>query len=225
MKKESKFFYWAVTACALLAGFSVESYAESGTHTLTVYAGPQSVSPLETIYITVELTSNDGSNIENGTVELSFSLDGKIETHQASTIHGLVSFEVPAQKSSGLMEFSAQYNSSKSNEALVAVVAGPPEKLLLKAVPSAESGYIDITSGIVKDVFGNAVSDLSLVSLNWLDNSGLIGSESLQLSNSHIDHNLACPVEISGHLKLQASLNNLEFILSDISEICRGSKV
>lgn len=220
MKKDSKIICWALTACVLMTGFPVESYAESDSQILTVYAGPQSVSPRETIYITVEVTSSDDANIDNGTVELSFSLDGNNETQKASTVHGLVSFEVPAQKSAGLMEFSAQYNSSQSNKALVAVVAGTPEELSLKVAPSARGGNVDISSGIIKDSFENSISNLSLVTLNWIDDRGLIGRQSLQLSNGIIDHTIPCPKQISGALNLRATLNSLQFLSSDISRFC-----
>jgi len=168
MKKDSKIICWALTACVLMTGFPVESYAESDSQILTVYAGPQSVSPRETIYITVEVTSSDDANIDNGTVELSFSLDGNNETQKASTVHGLVSFEVPAQKSA----------------------------------------------------FENSISNLSLVTLNWIDDRGLIGRQSLQLSNGIIDHTIPCPKQISGALNLRATLNSLQFLSSDISRFC-----
>lgn len=222
MKSKTKIISRSILTLISIAGFSVQSHAASGSETLTVYAGPQSVAAREIIHVTVELTDFQGANLNNEKVELSFNLDGEIQTRQAITRHGLVSIDIEAGQSAGLMKFSARYKNVQSNEALVTVVAGPPEQMSLKIVPAAEQGRIEVSSDVLTDSYGNAVSDLSLISLGWINEDGLLGTESLQLSKGQIDHALTCPTSMSGALKLRATLNSLEFISSDISAFCRS---
>jgi len=224
MTRPKKFIFLAITTGLLANALPLKAQADSGP-SLTVYAGPQTVSPLETIYVTVEVTDSRGKNMDTHSVQLSYMSDGELKSLSGTPKNGLISFDIPAQKSGGLMAFSALAKGTKSSEALVTIAAGAPNKLSLKFAAHHEDGNLKVFSEVIKDDFGNSVSDLSLVTLNWLANDNLIGSQSLHLSNGRINSGLSCPAQASGSLKVQALLNNLVFISPDLSEICRTDKV
>jgi len=208
-------------AATLTASFLPQKAMADKAPNLTLYAGPQSVSPLDTIYVTVEITDMHGHNMDREKVELSFLNDGKQQYISGYPKHGLISFDVPAQKRQGLMTFSAKAGGGTSNEVLVAIVAASPSELSLKIIASPKTGYLTISSKTIVDKFGNTVSDLSLTALNWIDNGSLIGSQSLQLSQGQLNHSLPCPAQFLGPLQLHASLSGLGFMSTDISTLCR----
>jgi len=78
-----------------------------------------------------------------------------------------------------------------------------------------------VISDAIKDHYGNDVSDLSLVSLNLIDNNNLIASQDVQLFKGQIHHDLVCPTKFKGPLKVQARINNITSMSTDISGFCR----
>ncbi len=187
---------------------------------VTLYAGPQSVMPKQIIYVTVEVNHSDGHSLNHYPVELSFELDGETNILTGSTIEGLASFEVPAQKTTGLMMFLANAGGVKSANGVVVVNAGLPEILALKLRPSKFSNTVEVSIGTVTDEFGNVVTDLSLVTIEWLDDLGAIRNEFVQLSKGQAEYIARCPAEYVGSLKVRASLKNITSHSSDISKMC-----
>ena len=88
------------TLMATLTALSFKTSAKVITtpeNKLTVYAGPQSVVPLEIISVTVEAVNAQGGSLDNYPVTLSYNADGVAIMISGKTINGLVSFDVPAQ--------------------------------------------------------------------------------------------------------------------------------
>jgi len=62
--------------------------------------------------------------------------DGVVKTISGTPRYGLVSFDLPAQDTVGLMKFSANTKAGTSDEALVTVVAAQPQPFSLEAQSS-----------------------------------------------------------------------------------------
>lgn len=181
---------------------------------LNLYAGPQSISPGQLIYVTVQ------SIYSNATVELSYISDGEYETLTATPQHGLASFEIPAQKTIGQMSFMASMENNRSNKSIVSVFAGPPESFELFVKPGQQPGTVNVLSDSVTDRFDNPVSDLALVSLDWIDNTGLIASQDTQLIQGRLKLIMACPRQYHGDLILRAAVSTVEYVMQNMSQFC-----
>jgi len=201
-------------------------HAQSGAHAseaidiLTVYAGPQSVSSDENIHVTVEARGESGKSVHDHLVRVSYLSNGISKTVSGKTEHGLVSFQVPAQSTVGLMKFTAATSAVVSNQAFVMVSAGPPEKFSLSIKSAQQAGAVDIHSGLIVDSFGNQVSGLSLISIDWVDNTGLQRTQNVQPTDGRLILTAACPRKWAGTLKIRASLKNTSALSSDISSLC-----
>jgi hypothetical protein len=216
-----KYIYTGLTALINLSA-AIGANALEG-QAVTVFAGPQSLSPSEIISVTAQTPPR--ANISGGeTVELTYSADGIAKTRTGTAVHGLISFDIEAQYRAGVMIFSAKASGQTSPEALVTVVPGPPTALSLTIQASRPASVIAITSDVITDSRGNTVSDLSLVSLQWIDATGLIKSQQAQLFNGQISLNAKCPSDFSGELKIQANLKTVQFLSSDISTLCSVRK-
>jgi len=210
----------SVIASCLLASLVVPKVHAETVRGVVVYAGPQSVSPRETIHVTVEITDTSGNNINDGNVNLSYMRDGVAKTLSGTPRHGLVSFDVLAQDTVGLMKFTANTETGTSEEALVTVVAAPPQPFSLEVQAGIHSGIINLVSDVIADEYGNAVSDLSLISVDWIDDKGLKARQNIQLLNSRILLTGTCPANFYGALKVQANLNAIKSAPIDISSFC-----
>jgi len=187
---------------------------------VVVYAGPQSVSPREIIHVTVEITDIGGNNINDGNVNLSYVSDGVVKTLSGTPRHGLVSFDVPGQDTVGLMKFSANTKIGTSEEVLVTVVAAPPQPFSLEAQAGKHPGSIKLMSDVLADEYGNPVSDLSLISVDWIDDEGLKARQNTQPLNSRILLTGTCPTKFYGALKVQVNLNTIQSAPIDVSSYC-----
>lgn len=199
-------------------------YTVEALTAVIIYAGPQSVTPEQSIHVTVEVTKSDEYNSDNHLIELSYLSDGKAQSMTAKTNKGLISFDVPAQKTTGLMMFSGKAGTIKSTNAVVIVKAGQPETLQLYVRPTNVSGTVGVSLGIITDAFGNLVSDLSLVTIEWLDDLGVKVSEQVQLFKGQAAYTAPCPIGYIGSLKLRASFKNVENISPDVSSLCAVSE-
>lgn len=191
---------------------------------ITIYAGPQSVTPEQSIHVTIEANDVYGYSLDNLAIELSYIADGRPQIMMAKTRNGLVSFDVLAQQTAGLMTFSAKSGAYTSTNAVVIVRAGQPEILQLTVMPNKISGAVNISLAAITDKFDNLVSDMSLVTIDWLDNSGVKGSEQIQLSKGQAAYTSSCPANFSGALRVRAAFKNVENISSDVSNICSDSE-
>ena len=99
---------------------------------ITVFAGPQSLSPSEIISVTIQMPQSTGSFLGTEQVELTYTDDGVLKTLIGNAAHGLLSFNVAAQDSAGIMKFSAKALGQTSQEALVTIVPGLPQNLSLQ---------------------------------------------------------------------------------------------
>lgn len=211
--------------CLFVASLSPDLQAETAHHDLTVYAGPQSVSPLEIIYVTLEATTTvKGRTLVNQEVELSYLVDGILKTLSGNMVHGLISFDVPAQETTGLMKFSAKISDVTSNEALISVVAGRPQKFSLNIKAGEKVATVNMASGVLTDLYNNPVSDLSLLSIDWIDSDGLIAHQSVQPMNGQVLVTAKCPAKFSSPLKIRAAFNTVQFLSRDISSLCFAEK-
>ena len=212
----------------LIAGLMVLTPAENAialdSSAVTVFVGPQSLSPRETIAVTVQISPNAGNLIGTEKVELTYSADGDIKTLVGNAVLGLLSVDIAAQDHSGTMRFSAKVAGKASQEALVSVVPGPPQKLSLKIKPSNQPQQLILSSGQIIDAYGNTVSDQNLLALQWNDESGLIKSQNAQLLNGRLDLDVKCPSSSSGELTLRAFLKTVQFSSSDLSYLCYAGK-
>jgi len=77
--------------------------------------------------------------------------------------NGLISFDVKAQKTTGVMSFTAQADGAKSNPALVKVHAAAPQSYTVKVRQSQDLGHVDLRSDLITDGFRNPISTLSFV--------------------------------------------------------------
>jgi len=182
---------------------------------LNLYAGPQSITPREMIHVTVQ------SNVLETAIELSYNIGDGAETQTGITEQGLISFAVPAQDSVGQMRFTAHAGEVVSNMALVSVLAGSPQNFTLSVKQGMRAGTVEISSGIITDQFGNSISDLTLASLDWIDERGLNASHNVQLTQGRIILGMKCPGEFEGPLTLRAAVSFAEYISTDISSLCR----
>ena len=192
--------------------------AHGAPTSLTVYAGPQSVSPRQIINVTVEASGVEAN------VELSYISDGTLRNLTATTRHGLVSFDIPAQDMTGRMSFTAKTGDTLSTPALVTVLAGPPQPFMVQLQEGGETASIDIISDVITDKFKNPLSDLSLVSIDWIDQSGLKASQDTQLKQGRITFTTQCPSMFYSPIKLRASINSVQFTSADVSSLCHSDK-
>lgn len=204
--------------------FPAPAQAQVSVESVQTYAGPQTVTPGQIIHVTVETTQRGGNNSQNKTVELTYVVGGTETTLTGITKEGLVSFDVNAQSQSGMMDFVAQVDGVVSKGASVIVSAGQPAIFTLMTKRSRHSQSIDISSDVIVDAFGNAVTDLTLVSLDWVDQQGVKSSENIQLSNGRIIFVSRCPARFTAPLKIRAILKNRDVMSSDVSELCRGRR-
>ena len=209
-----KFIIRAALICFLVTTLCSRAKASQ----LTIYAGPQSVSAQEMIYVSVETAALEVD------VKLSYITDGKPQTLTGITQHGLVSFDVPAQKLTGVMRFLAQSENSTSNEALVTVIAGPPLPFSMTTTKSQQSGSVDIGSDVIADKYGNVISSLSLSSIDWIDAGGMIASQSAQLIQGRIALTTQCPTKFTSPVKIRAKIHSATFTSADVSDLCRLEK-
>ena len=219
MNRQNKLMHSVIATCLLTSLVAPKVYADT-VRKIAVYAGPQSVSPREIIHVTVEITGMRGNNINDGNVNLSYMSDGVVKTLSGTPRHGLMSFDIPAQDTVGLMKFSANTKIGTSEEALVAVVAAQPQSFSLEVQAGKQTGIIKLMSDVIADEYGNPVSDLSLVSVDWVDDEGLKARQNTQLLNSRFLLNGICPAKFYGALKVQVTLNAIQSAPIDISSYC-----
>ena len=198
--------------------------AQTPSHELYTYAGPQTVSPGQIVSVTIELNDIQGKSLNNQPVQLTYLADGISKSVSGEVENGLISFNVRAQNRVGTMKFSAQYGGTSSNVAPVMVVAGRPAPIHLKVKPSQNPQMVEIISEIITDEFRNPVSDQSLISLDWIDERGLRSSEFSQLTNGRITRNINCPVKFRAPLQIRAVMKNSKFLSSDLSALCAEAK-
>lgn len=202
-------------------GFSaVTAQAEPVTDRLQVYAGPQTVSPRQTISVTVEMTDSHGKSLDDETVQLTYHSDGIPMSLQGEISNGLVSFDVQAQTIAGRMAFRARWGDLLSNNAPVLIVAAQPRAFNLKVEPSSNANSVEFTTETIRDIFGNPISDQTLVALSWIDGSGIKRLESAQLSNARITQVSLCPRSYIAPLRVRAVLKNTEVFSSELSHLC-----
>ena len=210
----------------LLAGVTAQAQSQAVLlePSLTLYAGPQSAAPLENIHVTIEALDARGRNIHGEALTLVYTASGQEHVINANAVHGLATFEIPAQRRAGHMTFYARYKGYVTDKGLVMIAAGRPKALKVIVNSGDVEGTVNVTSPVLTDDFGNAVTDLSLVSLGWIDSKGLKASHKAQLSNGIISQTLKCPARYAGGLRLQAGLGNLQFLTGDISKLCPSSE-
>ena len=211
MTELNKFWFSSLAIGLLWPYFIPSAHAVE----LNLYAGPQSITPREMIHVTVL------SGEQKTAIELSYISDDGEEIRTGTTEQGLISFEVPAQKTIGQMRFTVKAGPVVSNTALVSVLAGPPQNFTLSIKQGMQAGTVDISSGIITDQFGNSISDLTLASLDWIDERGLNASHNVQLTQGRIILGMKCPGEFEGSLTLRAAVSFAEYISTDISSLCR----
>lgn len=209
----------------LLPILSVSAYAQSSSDILTVYAGPQSVAPLEIIHVTIEVAEESHDNLSNQIVVLTYIADGSVKKLSERTILGLVSFEVPAQRQAGLMKFTARLMDRVSNEAHIVVAAGRAQEFELDVERGDEEFSVNMSSDVIADKFGNKVSDLTFVSLDWIDTDGLKKKQSTQLLNGRVVVTSKCPSSFVAPLKIRAAVNSMQSTSRDVSEFCVKRKI
>ena len=219
MNRRNKLMPSVIATCLLTSLVAPKVHAKT-VRGVVVYAGPQSVSPREIIHVTVEITGMRGNNINDETVNLSYMSDGVVKTLSGTPRHGLVSFDLPAQDTVGLMKFSANTKIGISGDALVTVVAAPPQPFSLKVQAGKHKGSIKLMSDVIADEYGNPVSDLSLISVDWIDDAGLKARQNTQLLNNRILLTGTCPSKFYGALKVRANLNGMQSAPVDISSYC-----
>ncbi|MEP1230969.1 MAG: hypothetical protein ABJG88_09870 [Litorimonas sp.] len=182
---------------------------------LNLYAGPQSITPHGVIHVSVQ------SAAPKIAVELSYNSDEGYKVRTGMTERGLISFEVPAQKTIGQMRFTAKAGEHVSNSAIVSVFAGPPQDFSLNIERAKSVGSVNISSDVIRDAFENYISSLALVSLDWTDDNGLKASQSVQLTQGRIALETKCPEKFDGALTLRARVNSASSMSSNLSSLCR----
>lgn len=198
--------------------------ANTAAQSVTVYAGPQSVTASHSIFVTLEGTDAAGASINNELAVLSYNADGHVKTISGRLQDGLVSFEVPAQKTAGHMSFSATVAGVSSRNQLVAVVAGPPQGFSLRVEPGERAQSLVLSSKVITDAFGNPISDLSPVIIDWIDETGLKGRQTTLLSKARVMLTAQCPEHFEGLLKIKANLGTLQFISSELNALCAAGE-
>lgn len=199
---------------------TAEASAKAEAYAVTVYAGPQSVSPSKPIHVTVEAVDAAGASLDNVQAVLSYKSDDTVKTVTAALENGLVSFNVPAQKKSGHMTFWATVSETLSNEALIAVTAGAAQQFSLRADAGQTAQSVALSSPVIRDEFGNPISDLSPVLIDWIDEAGLKARQTILLSNGRVSQTIKCPARIEGALRLTARLGSLQYTLPKLNALC-----
>lgn len=206
-------------------GFSVvTAQAQPAANSLQVYAGPQTALPQGNISVTIEMTDGHGNSVQDETIQLTYISDGVPMTVSGKVSNGLVSFDVKAQRRAGEMIFQALSGDLVSNNASVLIVAAQPNTFKLKVRPARNANFVELTTETLSDVFGNPISDQTLVSLSWIDSSGVKRSEAAQLSNGSMSYRSICPRVYVAPLKIRAVLKNVEVLSSDLSVLCATEK-
>lgn len=207
------------------ASFSVISArAQTPSDSLQVYAGPQTATPGQDISVTIEMTDVDGKSSHDETVQLTYISDGVSTSLSGKVSQGLVSFDIPAQRRAGTMTFIANADDLISNQTVVMVVAGEPIGFKFNVEPSRNANLVDLTTDVISDAFGNPVSDQTLISLDWIDQSGVKQSEFVQLLNGRMTYVSICPDAYAAPLKIRAVLKNVEVFSSELSDLCAARK-
>ena len=205
--------------------FSVSSaQAQAPSDRLQVYAGPQTATPGQNISVTIEMTNLQGRSSHDERVQLTYNSDGVSTSLSGKVAQGLVSFDVPAQRKAGRMTFNAYIGDLISNHTSVMVVAGTPIKFEFDVKPSSDANLVNLTSDVIRDSFGNPVSDQTLISLDWIDQNGLKRSEFVQLLNGRMSHVGICPDAYAATLRIRAVLKNIEVFSTELSGLCPGRK-
>jgi len=207
---------YAVSICCALPIFFTGFGAHATADFVNVYAGPQSISANNIIYITVQ-TARPQTRIE-----LSYMSDGVLKTLVGMPENGLISFDVKAQKTTGVMSFTAQADGAKSNPALVKVHAAAPQSYTVKVRQSQDLGHVDLRSDLITDGFRNPISTLSFVSLYWIDASGLKSTQSTHLRDGRIAVKVPCPTSFIAPLYVRTVVHRAAFITQDLSDLCRS---
>lgn len=223
MHRLNKYICFGLTAGLIVLNL-VDNAEAFDSRAVTVFVGPQSLSPRETIAVTVQISPSAGNFSGTEKVELTYTADGDIKTLVGHAAHGLLSFDIAAQDRSGVMKFSAKVADQASQDALVSVVPGLPQKLFLKIKPSDQPQQLILSSGQITDAYDNAVSDQTLLALQWKDESGLIKSQNAQLLNGQLDLEVKCPSSYSGELIIRAHLKTVQFSSSDLSAFCYSER-
>jgi len=223
MHRLNKYICLGLTT-GLMVLFPADNAKALDSSAVTIFAGPQSLSPREIISVTVQISPSTSNLSGTEKVELTYSADGEIKTLLGNAVHGLLSFDIVAQDRSGVMKFSAKVAGQVSQDTLVSVVPGPPQKLFLKIKPSNQPQQLTLSSGQITDAHGNTVSDQTLLALQWNDESGLIKSQNAQLLNGRLDVEVKCPSSYSGELTLRALLKTVQFSSSDLSAFCYSER-
>jgi len=198
--------------------------AQAPSDRLQVYAGPQTATPGQNISVTIEMTDVDGKSSHDETVKLIYISDGVSTSLSGKVSQGLASFDVPAQRRAGRMIFNAHTGDLISNQTPVKVGAGEPVTFEFTVEPSRNTNLLDITSDVIRDAFGNPVSDQTLIALDWIDQGGVKQSEFVQLSNGRMTYVSSCPDAYAAPLKIRAVLKNVEVFSSELSDLCAGRK-
>lgn len=212
------------TLFASLSAFALptESFADSAITTLMIYAGPQSVVPNHPVYVTVEATDTNGQSANGKEVELSYKTGGTFVTVRGTTKQGLVSFKVAAEKIAGLIQFTAKAGLVRSNSATVLVTADRPQPFSLFTAATQQPRKIEIKTSLIADQYGNLISDITPVTFEWIDASGLKAKHISQPQNGRLSLTLNCPLSFTGALIIRASLQSLQIKSADISNLCTG---
>lgn len=192
----------------------------NGVVKLTTYAGPQSVSPGGIIHVTVESVDARGLNADAQDISLSYISNGTLKVISGTPSHGLTSFDLPAQSSAGVMNIWAQTSNVRSNVSLVTVTAGHPQSFSIQAKSNNDGQGIQFTSNIISDEYGNPVSDLSLLNLNWIDKTGLNIRQSAFPVNGRLLFVTNCPSHFSPPLRVRFTISNTASELKDVTSLC-----
>lgn len=224
MRRLNKIICTAFITAVSTSVLPAVSYAGEVKNTVTVYAGPQSVSPNQPIFVTVEATDKKAESLMNETVELSYKADGKLRTMRAKTARGLALFEIPAQTKAGLMTFVAAVKGTTSKTARVLVTASAPQAFTFTVKRTQQPEHITITSSPITDGYDNHISDMSLVSVDWIDMSGLNAQQMIHPRNGRIIFTAMCPRAFAGALRIRMSLQTQQFTTPDISSLCSAKE-
>ncbi len=222
MKRTNKLISKSLLAGLSALAFTADSFAKPANTALTVYAGPQSVVPTQPVYVTVEATHPNGQSADDKEIALSFKRDGAHITLTGETKQGLASFKVAAGKTAGLMQFTAKAGTTRSDSVTVLITADRPQSFSLFTRATEQAGQIEIKSGLIADQYGNLISDITPVTLEWIDTSGLTAKQTARLQNSKLSLKRACPRSFTGALTIRASLQSLQIKSGDISNLCLG---
>lgn len=220
MTKHTKF---SLPLLPLIIGvsFSVTAVqAQAPSDMLQVYAGPQTVTPGQNISVTIEKTDLQGKSLDDEMVQLTYISDGTSISLSGKVSNGLVSFDVPAQHRAGRMMFNANAGDLVSNQSSVMVVADTPISFEFDVEPSRDANVVDLNSDVIRDAFGNPLSDQTLIAIDWIDKNGVKQSEFMQLSNGRMAHVSICPDAYVAPLKIRAVLKNVEVFSTELSDFC-----